>query len=324
MLPQRAHTSIWEYHIMETTNKDFIIFQDVTFSYFDDDAETAADNGSPGDETAASDTHMPRKRKNAVENVSFSVGSGEFLCIIGNNGSGKSTLAKLMNGLLVPGKGTVISAGFDTKNDTDIWKVRRLVGIVFQNPDNQIIATSVEDDVAFGLENIGVPRDEMIRRVDEALAVCGISDLRQSEPHLLSGGQKQRVSIAGIIAMKPACIVFDESTAMLDPKGRQSVMDIIKKLNKEEHITVVLITHHMDEIVDADNVIVMDKGRIVKEGSPADIFSDKKLISELSLELPPAAGVFESIEDFDFGMTVLSPEQGVEALMNKLNRNFGG
>lgn len=284
-----------------TETKKYIEFNNVTFSY-----------GTPGDETES------RKRKDAVKDVSFAIEKGTFVCIIGSNGSGKSTVAKLMNGLILPTSGTVISAGYDTSDDQNIWEIRRLVGMVFQNPDNQIIATSVEEDVAFGLENIGVPREEMIARVDEALKMCGVEKYRHSEPHLLSGGQKQRVSIAGILAMRPSCIVLDESTAMLDPKGRKQVLDIVKKLNKEENITVILITHHMDEIVDADKVLVMEKGELVKAGTPVEIFSDRELISDLGLDLPPAARVFEPEDGLDFEETVLTKEQGVSVLMKKL------
>lgn len=284
-----------------TETEKYIEFNNVTFSY-----------GTPDDETES------RKRKDAVKDVSFAIEKGTFVCIIGSNGSGKSTVAKLMNGLILPTSGTVISAGYDTSDDQNIWEIRRLVGMVFQNPDNQIIATSVEEDVAFGLENIGVPREEMIARVDEALKMCGVEKYRHSEPHLLSGGQKQRVSIAGILAMRPSCIVLDESTAMLDPKGRKQVLDIVKKLNREENITVILITHHMDEIVDADKVLVMEKGELVKSGTPVEIFSDRELISDLGLDLPPASRVFEPVDGHDFGETVLTKEQGVSVLMKKL------
>ncbi len=314
---------------MKENDKSFIIFDDVTFSYGDPENNSSEEldgtsGNSSGDSFASTfdGSSYSERPKEAVKNVSFTVDKGEFVAVIGSNGSGKSTVAKLMNGLLLPQSGTVISAGYNTANEDTIWEVRRLVGMVFQNPDNQIISTSVEEDVAFGPENIGVPRDDMIKRVDEAMKVCGVMDLRKCEPHLLSGGQKQRVSIAGILAMRPSCILLDESTAMLDPKGRKSVLETVKKLNKEEHITIVLITHHMDEIIEADKVIVMDKGSVVKTGKPSEIFSDKKLLSDLSLELPPAASVFDSVDEFDFGETVLSPSRGTEVLLNLYKRSI--
>lgn len=309
---------------MKENNSEFIKFDDVTFvyGYLGENQKIESNDQSVqyGDTSSADRSTRPGMRREAVKNVSFTIDQGEFVCIIGSNGSGKSTVAKLMNGLLTPTSGKVYASGYDTSDDSKIWEIRRLVGMVFQNPDNQIISTSVEEDVAFGLENIGVPREEMIARVNEAMSLCGVEKYRTSEPHLLSGGQKQRVSIAGVLAMRPSCIVLDESTAMLDPKGRKSVLSTVKKLNLEEQITVILITHHMDEIIDADKVIVMEKGEVVKTGTPSEIFSDKALADSLSLELPPAADVFESIKDFDFGETVLSPEQGVNVLLAKLKK----
>lgn len=204
----------------------------------------------------------------AVENLNMEVVEGEFLVILGHNGSGKSTLAKLINGLILPTEGNITVMGMNTKEDKNIWEIREKAGMVFQNPDNQIVATIVEEDVAFGPENLGIPPKEIRRRVDEALEIVEMTEYKKHAPHLLSGGQKQRVAIAGILAMKPQCIIFDEPTSMLDPTGRIEVMNTIKKLNKEESKTIILITHYMDEAVQADRVIVMEKGKIVMEGTP--------------------------------------------------------
>jgi len=259
--------------------------------------------------------------KKVLKNISFSVRKGEFLCVLGRNGTGKSTMAKLMNGLLVPTDGAVTVLGMDTKDDSKIWEIRRNVGMVFQNPDNQIIATTVEQDVAFGLENIGVPYDDMHKRVREALKCCGIEELRKFEPHLLSGGQKQRVAIAGILAMRPSCIVLDEATAMLDPKGRKEVLEIAKKLNKEENITVVLITHHMDEVVDADRVIVVDSGDIVLEGTPRAVFHETDIIKSVGLELPPISMLFHGLSKNGVGLEydVMSIDEGVDVVTELLS-----
>jgi len=199
----------------------------------------------------------------ALKDVTVTVNSGEFIVVIGHNGSGKSTLAKHMNALLLPTNGDVLVRGLNTKDEENIWDIRQTAGMVFQNPDNQIVATIVEEDVAFGPENLGVPPVEIIRRVEEALNIVDMIEYRRKAPHLLSGGQKQRIAIAGVIAMRPNCIIFDEPTAMLDPSGRREVINTIKKLNREENITIVHITHFMEEAVDADRVIVMDQGQIV-------------------------------------------------------------
>ena len=208
------------------------------------------------------------------------------MTIIGHNGSGKSTLAKHFNGLIIPDEGVVIVDGIETKNDEMIWNVRQTAGMVFQNPDNQLVATVVEEDVAFGPENLGIPSKEIRKRVDESLKAVGMSEFAKRAPHLLSGGQKQRVAIAGIIAMHPKCIILDEPTAMLDPLGRKEVMDTVCKLNKDDKVTIVNITHFMDEAVLSDGVYVMDHGRIVLHGSPKEVFSNVETLKKLGLDVP--------------------------------------
>lgn len=224
--------------------------------------------------------------KNAIDNVSINIKKGEFVVIIGHNGSGKSTLAKHFNGIFLPTDGDVIVNGFNTKDEDKIWDIRQSAGMVFQNPDNQIVATLVEDDVAFGPENLGIEKKEIRRRVDDALKIVRMSDFAKKAPYNLSGGQKQRVAIAGIIAMSPDCIIFDEPTAMLDPRGRKEVIETITRLNKEEGKTVVHITHFMDETIDADRVIVMQKGKIVMEGKPREIFVNVDKLHSLGLDVP--------------------------------------
>ncbi|NLJ25584.1 MAG: energy-coupling factor transporter ATPase [Firmicutes bacterium] len=223
----------------------------------------------------------------ALDEVSLSISSGEFIAVVGHNGSGKSTLAKHLNGLLVPAGGDVWVAGMNTKDEAHLWDIRQTVGMVFQNPDNQIVAATVEEDVAFGPENLGLEQELIRARVDEALAIVGMSEYAKAAPHSLSGGQKQRVAIAGVIAMRPQCLVLDEPTAMLDPVGRREVLDTIKELNEKEGITVVLITHFMDEAALASRVMVMDDGRIVKEGPPRTVFQEVALLRELRLDVPP-------------------------------------
>ncbi len=224
--------------------------------------------------------------KFALDDIEFSVEKGEFVAVLGHNGCGKSTLAKHLNGLLLPSGGTVYVSGMNTKDEAHYWDIRKTVGMVFQNPDNQLVATVVEEDVAFAPENLGVPSEEIRNRVDEALKTVGMYELRRHAPHLLSGGQKQRVAIAGVIAMEPECIVFDEPTAMLDPKGRQEVIDTILKLKNEKKMTVVLITHYMEEAVKADRVVVMDKGKVVMNDVPKKVFSEVKLLKSLGLDVP--------------------------------------
>lgn len=235
------------------------------------------------------------KPVDALKNVSFSVNEGEFLALVGANGSGKSTLAKHLNGLLLPRSGNVFVFGHNTKDDKDIYEIRKNVGVVFQNPDNQMVASIVEDDVAFGPENLGVPREEIGRRITDALTAVNMLEYRRATPHNMSGGQKQRIAIAGILAMKPRVIVFDESTSMLDPAGRRDVMNVVKKLNKEEGITVVHITHHMDEIVDCDRVIVMKDSSKVFEDSPKELF--KQDVSQYKLTLPLINQIYVKLKE---------------------------
>ena len=222
------------------------------------------------------------------ENLNIEIEDGEFVAVLGHNGSGKSTFAKHLNAILLPKSGRVTVCGIDTADESRLLELRKNVGMVFQNPDNQIVATVVEEDVAFGLENLGVPRDEMRRRVDEALKTVRMYGYRKHAPHLLSGGQKQRVAIAGILAMEPRCIVLDEPTAMLDPIGRDEVMETVRRLNREKGITIVLITHYMDEAVKAGRCVVMDKGRIVMDDSPANIFPKVEEMRALGLDVPQA------------------------------------
>lgn len=225
----------------------------------------------------------------ALDDVSLAIRKGEFVSIIGTNGSGKSTLAKHFNVLLTPSKGTVTVLGMDTKDPKNLWDIRQHVGMVFQNPDNQIVAAVVEEDVAFGPENLGVEPSEIRRRVDEALASVNMTEYALHSPGLLSGGQKQRIAIAGVLAMKPDCIVLDEPTAMLDPVGRKEVLETVHRLNKEEGITIVYITHFMEEAVTSDRVVVMKNGKLLHDGTPREIFSQVPMLKELGLDVPVAA-----------------------------------
>lgn len=222
----------------------------------------------------------------AVSDFSLKIYEGEFVAVLGHNGSGKSTLAKLANGLLLPESGTVTVSGMDTKDEEKDIEIKQTVGVVFQNPDNQIVATIVEEDVAFGPENLGIEPSEIRRRVDDSLKIVGMYKYRRHEPHKLSGGQKQRVAIAGIIAMEPRCIILDEPTAMLDPVGRRDVMKAIKRLNKELNITVVYITHYMEEACEADRIVVMDDARLLMDGTPRDVFSNTEKIRSIGLDVP--------------------------------------
>ena len=222
----------------------------------------------------------------AIDDFNLDIKKGEFVAIIGHNGSGKSTLSKNLNAILVPTSGDINIKGMNTRDEKYLWDIRQTAGMVFQNPDNQIVATIVEEDVAFGCENLAIDPQEIRLRVDEALKNVDMYDLRERQPHLLSGGQKQRVAIAGIIAMRPECIIFDEATAMLDPSGRQEVMNTIKRLNKEYNITVLHITHFMEEAVEADRVIVMEKGKLALEGTPREVFSNVTRLKEIGLDVP--------------------------------------
>ncbi|AKA71442.1 energy-coupling factor transporter ATPase [Clostridium scatologenes] len=224
--------------------------------------------------------------KLAIDDASLEVKKGEFLVILGRNGSGKSTIAKHMNALLIPTDGKVYVSGLDTCDEKNVWNIRNKAGMVFQNPDNQIVATIVEEDVAFGPENLGVDPAEIRNRVDECLKRVNMYDYRKHAPHLLSGGQKQRVAIAGVLAMMPECIIFDESTAMLDPSGRKEVMKTIKEVNSKYGITIILITHYMEEAVKADRIIVMDEGKIIMEGTPKNIFSQVQEMKNIGLDVP--------------------------------------
>ncbi|MGN1195678.1 MAG: energy-coupling factor transporter ATPase [Acutalibacteraceae bacterium] len=247
---------------------NYIEFKDVSFAY-----------QNPDDSEAVS----------VIRKLNLSIEKGDFVAVLGHNGCGKSTLAKLCNAIEIPQSGKVYVDGIDTSDEDRLYDIRQKVGMVFQNPDNQIVATIVEDDVAFGPENLGIEPKEIRRRVDEALKRVSMYDFRFSEPHKLSGGQKQRVAIAGIIAMKPECIILDEPTAMLDPKGRQEVMDTVKMLNREYGITVVFITHYMDEAVKANRVIVMDEGNILLDGTPKNVFSHHDTLRKVGLDVPEAS-----------------------------------
>ncbi|CCQ93513.1 Energy-coupling factor transporter ATP-binding protein EcfA 2 [[Clostridium] ultunense Esp] len=252
----------------------------------------------------------------AIKDVNISIDKGEYLVILGHNGSGKSTLAKLMNGLLLPTRGNVYVNNMNTKDEDKIWNIRETAGMVFQNPDNQIVATIVEEDVAFGPENQGVPPLEIRERVDEALRIVEMEEYKKHAPHLLSGGQKQRVAIAGILAMKPECIILDEPTAMLDPTGRIEIINTIRKLNKEEKKTIIHITHFMDEAVEADRILVMEQGEIVMEGSPREIFSQVKKVKNLGLDVPQVTELAYELrrEGFNVPVDILTIEELVKAL----------
>ena len=254
----------------------------------------------------------------ALKNISFEVGAGEFIALVGMNGSGKSTLAKLLNGLYIPSQGTVLVDGIDTAVDDTIFDVRKKVGIVFQNPDNQAVATIVEDDVAFGPENLGLPREQIVRRVNQALIDVDMVDFKDRTFSKLSGGQKQRVAIAGILAMLPEVIVLDEATSMLDPKGRKEIMEIIKKLNGMG-ISIINITHHMDEAVLADRIIVLKNGSIISDGTPEEIFASK-VVEEAGLKLPMPAQIGKELGEngFDIQKLPLNVDELMEDICEQL------
>lgn len=251
-----------------------------------------------------------------AENLNLQIHEGEFVAILGHNGSGKSTLAKLTNAILLPTDGKVLVDGMDTSDEELKIKIRQTVGMVFQNPDNQIVATIVEEDVAFGPENLGVEPKEIRRRVDESLKAVGMYEFRKREPHRLSGGQKQRVAIAGIIAMLPRCIVLDEPTAMLDPRGRQEVMSTMLKLNREMGMTVVFITHFMDEAVRADRVVVMDDAKIIMDGKPKEVFKQVERLEEIGLDVPQPTKLTQLLrqEGFDLPDDILDVDECIEKL----------
>ena len=250
------------------------------------------------------------------ENLNLSIKEGSFTAILGTNGCGKSTLAKHFNSILLPSGGKVYVCGLDTSDPDRLMAIRRNVGMVFQNPDNQIVANVVEEDVAFGPENLGIASPEIRRRVDQALKQVGMYEYREHAPHLLSGGQKQRIAIAGVIAMEPRCIVLDEPTAMLDPQGRKDVMDTVKRLNREKGITVVLITHHMDEAAQADRVVVLDKGSVAADGTPREVFSQVKLLHDIGLAAPESVELCWELkkQGFDLPLTMLEPKECAQAL----------
>lgn len=269
--------------------KKIIEFKDVSFAY---------------DET----------QENTIKKLNVDFYEGQFTCVLGHNGSGKSTMAKLINALLVPVSGKVFTYGYDTAQEENEIEIRKNVGMVFQNPDNQIVATIVEDDVAFGPENLGLPREEIRKRVDDALKVVDMYDYRHHEPHRLSGGQKQRVAIAGIIAMQTRCIVLDEPTAMLDPKGRKEVISALHKLNKELGISVILVTHFMDEAVNADRIIVMNDGEISLDGAPNEVFKNVEYLSSIGLSVPKPLELAVSLRNagVEFNASPLTPSEFVE------------
>lgn len=252
----------------------------------------------------------------AVNEVSIEIEKGEFLVIIGHNGSGKSTLAKHMNAILLPTCGKVYVGGMDTLDEEKTFDIRRVAGMVFQNPDNQLVATVVEEDVAFGPENLGIPSPEIRKRVDEALQAVRMDEFAKKAPHLLSGGQKQRVAIAGIIAMRPDCIILDEPTAMLDPRGRKEVMETIERLNREENITVVHITHFMEEAIHADRVCVMDGGRLIMQGKPREIFKNVERLKSIGLDVPQMTELAHELRKsgIDIAEDILTVEEMVNGL----------
>ena len=251
-----------------------------------------------------------------LDNINFKVDEGEFVAVLGHNGSGKSTLAKHLNAILLPNSGDVEIDGMDTKDEKHLWDIRSRVAMVFQNPDNQIVATIVEDDVAFAAENLGIPSDEIRSRVDSALGAVDMLPFKNHAPHLLSGGQKQRIAIAGIIAMQPKAIVLDEPTAMLDPIGRSEVMKTIIKLNKELGITIILITHNMDEAVLANRVVVMDSGNVILDSTPREVFSNVELLKEIGLDVPQSTEIAWELKraGFDITCDILNVDECIEEI----------
>ena len=283
----------------------FIHARDLCFSYTDEEG---------------------REENPALQSFSVDICRGEYVAVLGHNGSGKSTFAKLLNYILEPTSGELLVNGLDLSrkdlSDEEILDLRKNVGMVFQNPDNQLVATIVEQDVAFGPENLGVPREELRRRVDSALETVGMTAYAEHEPHRLSGGQKQRVAIAGILAMMPECVVFDESTAMLDPGGRREVLDTIRKLNREQGMTVLNITHYMNEAAEADRIIVINDGKLLLDGTPDQIFAQRNILTEVGLEVPQCAELIHALRAAGIqidGNTLASPEACADLLQKALN-----
>ena len=261
----------------------------------------------------------------AIDNLNVEIEKGSFVAILGHNGSGKSTFAKQINGILTPTEGTVWVSGMDTSDEASIWEIRRKAGMVFQNPDNQIIGNVVEEDVGFGPENIGIPTEEIWKRVDESLKAVGMTAYRHKSPNKLSGGQKQRVAIAGVMAMKPECIVLDEPTAMLDPNGRKEVIRTVRELNKQEGITVLLITHYMEEVIQADRVIVMDDGKLVMDGTPKEIFSRVGELKSYRLDVPQVTELAYELRKagVDLPEGILSQQEFLKYLVPILKKDSG-
>ena len=268
-------------------------------------------------------------RTSVLKNISLDIKKGEYLAVLGHNGSGKSTLAKLLNMILEPDEGKIYIDGKEITDpnmtEDDVFELRKKVGMVFQNPDNQLVATIVEDDVAFGPENLGIPSAEIRERVDEALRVVGMSEHAKGEPARLSGGQKQRIAIAGILAMKPDCMIFDESTAMLDPLGRRDIMNTIEKLNREHGITIIMITHYMDEAVRANRIVVLDDGEILMDGTPAEIFEKQDKLRECGLDVPQCVGLVHSLKERGINIEgeCHTPAACAEAIISALNKRDG-
>ena len=276
----------------------YISFKDVTFAY-------------------------PGEKRNAIDNLNIEIEKGEHIALVGRNGSGKSTFARLLNGLNVPARGVVTVDGMTTSDKTRLFDIRKTVGVVFQNPDNQTVASIVEDDVAFGPENLGVPRKEIGERIEYALNAVGMAEYRKATPSRLSGGQKQRIAIAGVLAIKPSVIVMDESTAMLDPKGRKEVTDTVKKLHDENGMTVINITHYMEEAVSADKIFVMDGGKIVASGTPEEIFADREKLLALGLDVPLTVKIADALgkQGLKIKGDVLTTEGLAEGICESLRNN---
>ena len=258
----------------------------------------------------------------AEDGVTLAIERGSFVVVLGHNGSGKSTLAKTLNGVLLPCGGRVLVEGMDTRDEEKLLAIRQRVGMVFQNPDNQIVANVVEEDVAFAPENLGVPTEEIRRRVDDALAAVGMSEFVRHAPHLLSGGQKQRIAIAGVLAMEPACIVLDEATAMLDPVGRREVLSTVHRLNREKGITVVLITHHMDEAEEADRVVVMDDGKVAMDGTPREVFTQVDALRSMGLTVPDTVDLLDRLrrDGVDVPLDALTVEACADAIFAAMKK----